>query len=127
MAGPAISPRQILVVDDEPAVADTIRMVLGLDGHQTEVAADAEGALAKFEAGRYGLVVTDLSLPKMDGIGLARELRKRDPKQPIILITAYAESIAGDRERLKDVTYLLGKPFSVDQLRHAVAQIFSRS
>src|SRR5581483_1123233 len=104
-------------VDDEPAVADTIRMVLAFHGHNVEIADAAESALAVFEPGKYDLVITDLSLPKMDGFGLARAIKERAPTQPIILVTAYAESIQGDKERLAKVDFLMGKPFSFNNCR----------
>ncbi len=131
MAGPSVSetitPKRILVVDDEPAVADTIRMVLAFHGHNVEIADAAESALAVFEPGKYDLVITDLSLPKMDGFGLARAIKERAPAQPIILVTAYAESIQGDKERLAKVDFLMGKPFSLQQLQDALTKIFGKS
>ena len=128
MAGPivseAIPSKRILVVDDEPAVADTIRMVLAFRGHQVEIADAAETALTKFEPGKYDLVITDLSLPRMDGLALAAAIRERAPAQPIILVTAYAESIQSDKERLAKVDFLMGKPFSLQQLQEALLKIF---
>jgi len=127
MPGPTVSkptPKRILVVDDEPAVADTIRMVLAFHGHSVEVADAAETALTRFEPGKYDLVVTDLSLPRMDGLALAEAIKQRAPTQPIILITAYAESIQSDKERLSKVDFLMGKPFSLEQLQGALKKIF---
>jgi CheY-like chemotaxis protein len=131
MAGPTASEeipsKRILVVDDEPAVADTIRMVLAFRGHTVEVADAAESALTRFEPGKYDLVITDLSLPKMDGLALAGAIKELAPTQPIILITAYAESIQSDKERLSKVDFLIGKPFSLQQLQEALTKIFGRS
>ena len=124
MAGVKIPPKQILVVDDEPAVAETIRMVLAISGHKVEIAGSAEEALTRFEAGKYDLVVTDLSLPKMDGLDFARAIKERAPTQPIILITAYAESMGGESKRLQNVDALMGKPFSLQQLQEALQKIF---
>jgi len=129
MAGPTVSEeipsKRILVVDDEPAVADTIRMVLAFRGHTVEVADSAESALTRFEPGKYDLVITDLSLPKMDGLALAGAIKERSPTQPVILITAYAESIQSDKERLSKVDFLMGKPFSLQQLQEALIKIFA--
>jgi CheY-like chemotaxis protein len=125
-AAPArkIPPKRILVVDDEPQVADTIRMVLKMGGHQVEVAQAADRALDLFKASRHDLVISDLSLGKMDGLELARLIRELVPKQPIVLITAYAESVRLQNERLGNVDYILGKPFSIDQLQEILAKIF---
>ncbi|MDB6111451.1 MAG: putative Histidine kinase [Pedosphaera sp.] len=125
MAGVTISPKRILVVDDEPAVAETIRMVLAISGHQVEVAGSAEEALGRFEVGKYDLVITDLSLPKMDGLDFARAVKTQAAKQPIILITAYAESMGGENKRLAYIDFLMGKPFSLQQLQDALNKVFS--
>ena len=119
-----IPAKRILVVDDEPAVADTIRMVLVFRGHQVQVADSAEMALTIYEPGKFDLVITDLSLPKMDGLAMAANIRERSPTQAIILVTAYAESIQGDRERLAKVDFLLGKPFSLQQLHDTLTKVF---
>jgi two-component system response regulator TrcR len=124
MAGVTIPPKRILVVDDEPAVAETIRMVLAISGHKVEVAGSAEEALGRFAAGKYDLVVTDLSLPKMDGLDFARAVKEQSPGQPIILITAYAESMGAETKRLANVDFLMGKPFSLQQLQEALHKIF---
>jgi CheY-like chemotaxis protein len=116
-------PLRILVVDDEPMVASTIKLVLEFKGHQVDVAEDGETAVTLFEPGKYGLVITDLKLHAMDGLDLAREIRKRASSQPIILLTAYAESIKGDKSRLANVDCVVGKPFSVQQLQDALSSV----
>jgi CheY-like chemotaxis protein len=120
----SIPPKRILIVDDEPQVANTIRLLLEMGGHNIEIAEDAERALAIYEPAKFDLVITDLSLPKMNGLDLARSIRGQAATQPIILITAYAESIARDKERLANVNFLMGKPFSIEQLLAALASIF---
>jgi CheY-like chemotaxis protein len=124
MSGSQIPPKRILVVDDEPAVADTIRMVLAISGHTVEIAEDAETALERLERERYDLVVTDLSLPRMDGLELARLVKERFPGHPVILVTAYAESLRGDRDRLSKIDFLMGKPFALEQVQSALTKIF---
>jgi DNA-binding response OmpR family regulator len=123
MSPGTILPLRILVVDDEPMVASTIKLVLEFKGHQVDVAEDAETAVTLFEPGKYGLVITDLKLHAMDGLDLAREIRKRAASQPIILLTAYAESIKGDKSRLANVDCVVGKPFSVQQLQDALSSV----
>lgn len=119
-----IAPKRILVVDDEPQVADTIRMVLAISGHKIEIAQDAKLALAVFEAGKYDLVISDFSLGNMNGLALARAIKERAPQQPIILITAYAESMAMKKDELRDINFLLGKPFALGELQGALEAIF---
>lgn len=123
--GPKVAPKKILVVDDEPPVADTIKRVLAHGGHSVEIAETAEQALRLFEPGKYDLVVTDYALGKMTGLDLAAEIRGKAPRQPIILISAYAESLGYRKERLNNIDALLGKPFSLDDLQAALVKVFA--
>ena len=77
-----------------------------------------------FEAGKYDLVISDFSLGKMNGLALARLIKERAPKQPIILITAYAETMAMKQDELADISFLLGKPFALGELQTALEAIF---
>ena len=116
--------KRILVVDDEPQVADTIRMVLAMSGHTVEIAADGDRALTLFAPGKYDLVISDFSLGRMNGLELARQIKGNSPTQPIILITAYAETMAMQKETLSDINFILGKPFALQQLQDALDSVF---
>jgi DNA-binding response OmpR family regulator len=112
-----------LVVEDEPLVAQTLRRVLAVEGHQVEIAGDGEQALAIFEKGDHDLVITDFKLPKMDGLELAKVIKERVPSRPIILITAHAEALRG-LGKVSNVDILLGKPFSLVELQGVLKKIF---
>jgi len=121
----SLPPKRVLVVDDEPSVGNTILIVLKMDGYQIQVAEDAEQALALYESDKPDLVITDFKLPGMDGLEMARVLRQRCPSQRIILITAYLETLEQAASNISNVDLLLGKPFSVQQLRDAVAGLLA--
>jgi CheY-like chemotaxis protein len=126
--GQSASRRRILVVDDGPEVARAIRMALAVGvGYEVEIAENGETALARYKTAKYDLVITDLKMPKIDGLELAAAIKKLSPSQPIILITAYAESLKGDHERLANVDFVLEKPFSLQQLQDALARTFPLS
>ncbi len=78
-----------------------------------------------FEAGNYDVVITDFKLPKMDGLELAEAIKKRAPSRPVILITAYAESVKGALGAVSNVDVLLGKPVSLARLQEALQKVFS--
>lgn len=120
-----ISPKRILVVDDAPQVAETIQATLIQFGHQVEIAEDGKDALRQFEPGKYDLVVTDYSMPKMNGVELAAVIKKRAPGQLILLITAYAFSIAANDARPLPVDFVLCKPFPPRELEAALAELFA--
>ena len=115
--------RRILIAEDELMVGQTIRMALAVDGHTVDVAEDGLKALAMFEAGKHDLVITDFKMSNMDGLELAESVKKRSPATPVILITAYAETVTGKGGPVSNVDFVLGKPFSIMQLHAAVEQV----
>src|SRR5438445_5843142 len=90
---PAFPQRRILVVDDEPFVCDAVKMMLNFDGHVVETASNGKDALAMFEEGKFDLVMTDWKMPGMKGDELAAAIKARAPNQPVVMITAHAESL----------------------------------
>jgi len=122
MTTPANSSLRILVVDDEPFVCDAVKLMLTYDGHQVETAASAREALARFAPGKFDLVITDYSMPAMKGDELAANLKALAPGQPVVLITAYAEMLKSEAQPLKDVDFLVSKPFLLENLREAIAK-----
>src|SRR5438552_2899208 len=71
--------QRILIVEDDPIVAHTLRMALAVDGHSVELAEDGMKALAMFEGATYDLVITDFKMPNMDGMELADAIKQRSP------------------------------------------------
>ena len=88
-AAPA-APVLILVVDDDEAVRDTVCDVVRMLGYTAEPAGDARAALDRFRPGLYDLVVTDLAMPVMNGLQLARHLHALEPTLPITIFSATA-------------------------------------
>lgn len=77
----------ILVVDDHPTVAAAITVVLRKAGHRVTVAHDGRAALALVDSEAWDLVVTDILMPELDGIGLLRALQSSRPKLPVLAIS----------------------------------------
>ena len=122
MTEPAISPKKILVVDDEPFVCDTVKLLLAFDGHQVETALSGKEALEKFAIGKFDLVITDYSMPEMKGDELGMKIKALSPQQPVVLITAYAEMLRGADTPLQGVDCMVSKPFLLQHLREAIAK-----
>ena len=78
---------KILVVDDDPAVQLTIRLVLERAGHSVDVASDGREGVAMFEAGEFDLLCLDVFMPGMDGLETMRHIHQRRPGVPIIVIS----------------------------------------
>lgn len=78
---------RILIVEDEPSLAEPLAFLLGREGYDTAIAADGRAALAEFDRHGADLVLLDLMLPGMPGTEVCRELRARS-SVPIIMLTA---------------------------------------
>ena len=112
--------KRILLVDDEPSVRGSFRMILELDDHTVTEAENGAEALELFTKGQFDLVTTDFGMPIMKGDELAVKIKEFSPKQPILMITAYEKEL-GDPEN--PVDSILHKPFALDHLRGAIAKL----
>ena len=107
----------ILLVDDDPTLRDLIAMVLQGEGYSVVIANDGKDALEHFVAGRFDLVLTDLSMPRLDGIGLAKTLLETDPSQRVMLLSGDGDGI---KEKLPNVEAVLQKPISFSSLKQTI-------
>ena len=106
----------ILVVEDEPRMAELLRRGLLRHGHVVDVAASGEDALALAATGTHAAVVLDLRLPGIDGVETCRQLRERGATTPVLMLTArdgIADRVAGLDAGADD--YLV-KPFAFAEL-----------
>jgi CheY-like chemotaxis protein len=113
----------ILLVEDNPEVADITATLLAQLGHHVVPIASAADALARIEDGAIDLVFSDIVMPgPMDGIALAREIRARHPHIPVLLATGYSE-LAQDIDR---EFAILRKPYAIAALEGAVRDALRR-
>jgi CheY-like chemotaxis protein len=122
-SGGSVSPRRILVVDDEPFVCDAVKMMLEFDGHTVDTAANGKEALEKFAKGKFDLVITDWKMPEMSGDQLAQTIKKQAPDQPIVMITAHAEMLQTANISSRLIDAVVPKPFLLEDLRKAIATV----
>lgn len=116
---------RILVVEDNADAAETLQLLLELEGHQVKVAGTAEDGLARARADHPDVVLSDIGLPGMSGYDLARRLRA-DPDSPrLVAISGYGQ--ARDREEAfqSGFEHHLTKPFDLDRLRQVLASMQS--
>lgn len=123
--GQSQSPGRFLVVDDEPLVRASLRMLLEIDGHIVETAADGLQAVEAFQKDKFDLIFTDFAMPGMNGHEFATMIKARDPNQPVIMISAYAD-VFSTKETPPNIDLLLGKPFTLQELRKAVRSLMGR-
>jgi two-component system, OmpR family, alkaline phosphatase synthesis response regulator PhoP len=85
--------RRLLLVEDEPGLVLTLTDRLSREGYAVEAAADGESGLARAASSPFDLIVLDVMLPKMNGLDLLRELRRRGNETPVIVLTARGQVV----------------------------------
>lgn len=118
-------PPRVLVVDDEPAITDFIKLGLSREGFEVETAPDGRAALAAVDRFTPDVVVLDVMMPRMDGIALTRELAG-DPKRGLVILSARDDT--EDRIQGLDLGAddYLGKPFEFGELLARVRSVLRR-
>jgi DNA-binding NtrC family response regulator len=111
---------RILVVDDKDMMRDSVAAALTRLGHAVIGAGDAPAAIARFLERTPDVVITDMQMPDMDGLGLLRELRAHDDQVPIIIMTAYGSVETAVAAMKQGAFDYVTKPFSGDELVLAV-------
>jgi CheY-like chemotaxis protein len=114
---------RVLIADDEASMRALVARAIAMDGHETVTAQDGAEALEilTHEAGVFDLLLTDIQMPIMDGIALALAAARDFPRLTILLMTGFADQ----RERASGLSAIahdvITKPFSVADIRTAVA------
>ena len=107
---------RVLIADDERATREGLRRALQLEGYEVELASDGEEALDCQRQRASDLIVLDVLMPRLDGLGACRRLRQTGDTTPVLLLTARVE--VGDRVEGLDAGAddYLAKPFALDEL-----------
>lgn len=109
---------RILVVDDEEDVLEILADILGSFGHEVTTTNSPENALGMIEREQFELLVTDLGMPRINGIQLARRARELRPEVQVILCTGWGEESQMDLNGTVDT--VIGKPFDLDNISAAL-------
>ena len=124
MDQPAQKVARILVVDDEPLMRDALERLLTADGHSVESATNGRDGLVLFEKGKFDLVILDYEMPDVKGDELALMIKALAPDQPLIMITAFPETLTTNL--LTDVDVIIRKPFDPHEFRVAARKLLRR-
>jgi CheY-like chemotaxis protein len=122
---PINTKRQVLVVDDESAVANVMEMMLRFEGYEVQTVPGGREALAALELTGFDFIITDYSMPEMKGDELATLIKQRWPLKPVIMLTAHAEMLKSSGRKMSGIDALINKPFLLDDLRAAMARSLS--
>lgn len=113
-------PQTILVVDDNPLIRDLLAQALTRAGFLTARAPDGEEALGWLAAVSFDAVVSDVCMPRMDGLELLEQIRTRFPQLPVVLMTGSSTEVMREAALAFGATALLEKPVASDDLIAAV-------
>jgi nitrogen regulation protein NR(I) len=114
--------KQVLIVDDEPNLRKILSAQLSRDGYDVLTAEDGEQGLHLLREHHIDLVITDLKMPKVDGMTLLKRALEEEPELPVVLITAHG-TIDTAVEALKRGAFdFVTKPFDKDEVRQIVAK-----
>jgi two-component system response regulator PilR (NtrC family) len=121
-----MKPARILVVDDERSMRDLLAITLKQAGHEVVIADAGEKAIEVLRGDAFDLVITDLRMRKVDGLGVLRAAREHSPGTLVLVVTAYASTeTAVEAMRLGAYDYLT-KPFKLDEIRLTVEKALER-
>ena len=118
---------KVLLVDDEGIVRETLAEMLEEEGFEVSMAANADEALLKFQKVKPDAVFTDLSMPGINGIELARRIKQLDSRVPVLIITGWNQMDSQMIQSNKFVDGIIQKPFEANRIREELDRILSRN
>ena len=118
--------RPALIIEDDPTLAELVRLHLRDVGCEADVADDGVTGLEKFKEGDYELVVLDIMLPRKDGLSVCRDIRRLPGYVPILMLTAKSTELDRVRGLETGADDYLTKPFSVRELVARVKALLRR-
>jgi PAS domain S-box-containing protein len=132
VAGGSVSSLRVLVIDDDPLVAEVLRDTLERDGHVVTVAEGGEQGISVFRDARakgesFAIVLTDLGMPYVDGRRVASSVKAESPTTPVILLTGWGRRLVADADIPACVDQVLSKPPDLSDLRRALVSCLSTS
>jgi CheY-like chemotaxis protein len=114
-------PPRVLLIDDDPSLGEIISAVLASFGYECQTAADGQSGLARFDEGGWDLVLTDLTMPEVNGWEVVEAIRQRAPAVPIVLFTGVSNPAVLRRARECRVQVVV-KPFHVQTLKAVLVE-----
>ncbi len=116
-----MSNAKIMIIDDDPDINNLFKIFLEHDGFQVDSYTNPIDALYYFKKGKYDLVLLDLKMPQIDGIGMFQALKNRDDEVSICLITANTSYLEQLKEKIPKIEkYLIYKPILLKNLKEKV-------
>ena len=127
---PPVRSLRILVVDDDPGLTESLRCTLEDDGHHVTVADGGQAGIDAFHSARqalvpFDIVITDLSMPHVNGRQVVASVRATSRETPIIMLTGWGQRQYADDPPAHHADRLLSKPPRLKELRNMLAELTS--
>lgn len=110
----------ILVIDDDKDICESLKKILALDGYNVKTISRAKNALRELKKNRYHLIILDLKIPEVKGEDLLKEIRKLDSDISVIILTAFPSVDSAVQALQSHVFDYIKKPFKINDLRDKV-------
>lgn len=122
----SVAPFRVLVVDDDKAILEYMRTLLGKDGFEVKTMETPNGVVEDVKEGGYHLIVLDLMMPGMDGVELLKRIRKVDDDVAVVIYTGYPTLDTAVQSMKLDAVDYLKKPFNPEDFRAVVDKVMKK-
>jgi DNA-binding NtrC family response regulator len=117
---------RIMVVDDEPSVLESFKMILKIKDYEVETFPDGPSALQNLTKGKFDMAFIDYKLPVMDGLEVLRRIKEIDPEVEVVIVTAYATDTSHANAITLGALEYLRKPFLMEEIYELVERGLKR-
>ncbi|HXF49415.1 MAG TPA: GAF domain-containing protein [Verrucomicrobiae bacterium] len=118
--------KRILIVDDEERICQSLTALLGGEGYTIETATDGEAAVSKIETTPYDLILSDIKMPKADGMSVLKKARAKDADALVVLMTGYASLESAMAAVSAGAYEYILKPVDIDDLKRLVKRAIDK-
>ena len=115
-----MTPKRILVVDDQESMREMLADLIDLMGHEPRTVGDAQEALEALEESDVDLVITDLNMPVVDGLELMKRIKGNAPELPVIIITGYGTFHTEKQVLSSGADGYIPKPCTINRVQETV-------
>ncbi|MBW1839455.1 MAG: sigma-54-dependent Fis family transcriptional regulator, partial [Deltaproteobacteria bacterium] len=116
---------KILVIDDNEWIRDTLKQLLAMSGYQVDVANDGEKGIKKVKSQNYDVVLTDIQMPKVDGMELLKQIKEYNPALPVVMITGFPTVDTAIQAMRQGASDFITKPFRYEQVSMTVDKLMN--
>ena len=126
MSTDGLAKLRILVVEDDDDMRESLGRILGRAGYQVQLVRDGSEAITVLQTQPFHLVLTDLVMPRMGGLELLREIRRRERDLPVVFLTAFGKPAAFAEAMDLGAVGFITKPFHAKSLLAVIREVFDR-